>query len=86
MKQELTTRDDYLATRFTKLSASGHDLTPLTPDEASISQQHETHKVALLILRSQDYRYGGGDTTQEVLSQSQVAVSGIHARNCTSHR
>lgn len=27
--QELTTRDEYLATRFTKLSASGHDLTPL---------------------------------------------------------
>ncbi|CAM9342728.1 unnamed protein product [Laminaria digitata] len=32
-RQELTTRDEYLATRFTKLSASGHDLTPLTQSE-----------------------------------------------------
>lgn len=34
-RQELTTRDEYLATRFTKLSASGHDLTPLTQSEVS---------------------------------------------------
>ena len=34
-QQELTTRDEYLATRFTKLSASQHDLTPLTPSEVS---------------------------------------------------
>lgn len=33
--QELTTRDVYLATRFTKLSVSGHDLTPFTPSEVS---------------------------------------------------
>lgn len=32
-RQELTTRDEYLATRFTKLSASGHDLTPFTQSE-----------------------------------------------------
>ncbi|CAM9269353.1 unnamed protein product [Choristocarpus tenellus] len=31
--QELTTRDSYLATRFTKLSGSGHDLTPMTSEE-----------------------------------------------------
>lgn len=36
-RQELTTRDEYLATRFTKLSASGHDLTPLTQSEVSPS-------------------------------------------------
>lgn len=36
--QELTTRDEYLATRFTKLSASGHDLTPLVPSEVNEAQ------------------------------------------------
>lgn len=38
-RQELTTRDDYLATRFTKLSTSGHDLTPFTPQEVSLARQ-----------------------------------------------
>ena len=33
IKQELTTKDEYLDTRFTKLSTSGHDLTPLTAEE-----------------------------------------------------
>jgi hypothetical protein len=33
IKEELTTRDEYLETRFTKLSPSGHDLTPLTSEE-----------------------------------------------------
>lgn len=33
IKTELTTRDEYLATRFTKLSTSGHDLTPFTQQE-----------------------------------------------------
>ena len=33
IKVELTTRDEYLETRFTKLSESGHDLTPLLPSE-----------------------------------------------------
>lgn len=33
IKHDLTTRDEYLASRFTKLSCSGHDLTPLSPDE-----------------------------------------------------
>lgn len=36
LRQELTTRDEYLATRFTKLSPSGYDLTSLTPHEVSI--------------------------------------------------
>ena len=44
-QQELTTRDEYLATRFTKLSASQHDLTPLTPSEVS---RAEASMVALL--------------------------------------
>ena len=33
IKVELTTREDYLETRFTKLSASGHDLTPMLKEE-----------------------------------------------------
>ncbi|CAM9492179.1 unnamed protein product [Discosporangium mesarthrocarpum] len=33
IKEELTTRDAYLETRFTKLSESGHDLTPMTTQE-----------------------------------------------------
>lgn len=33
IKEELTTREYYLENRFTKLSSSGHDLTPLTPAE-----------------------------------------------------
>eukprot|EP00904_Undaria_pinnatifida_P004290 jgi/Undpi1/13862/HiC_scaffold_9.g03513.m1 len=39
-RQELTTRDEYLATRFTKLSASGHDLTPLTQSETQEAASH----------------------------------------------
>ncbi len=33
VKDDLTTRDDYLLNRFTRLSNSGHDLTPMTPQE-----------------------------------------------------
>ena len=33
IKEELTTRDDYLDSRFKLLSPSGHDLTPMTSDE-----------------------------------------------------
>ena len=33
IKEELTTREEYLDGRFTRLSKSGHDLTPLTLDE-----------------------------------------------------
>eukprot|EP00752_Nemacystus_decipiens_P006998 g6277.t1 len=40
IKEELTTRDEYLATRFTKLSASQHDLTPLTPSETQEAACH----------------------------------------------
>ena len=29
IKEELTTRDEYLDTRFKRLSSSGHDLTPI---------------------------------------------------------
>ena len=36
IKQELTTREDeYLSTRFVRLSSSGHDLTPLSLEERS---------------------------------------------------
>lgn len=33
IKEELTTRDEYLDERFLKLSSSGHDLTPMTAQE-----------------------------------------------------
>lgn len=33
IKEELTTRDDYLDSRFVRLSSSGHDLTPMLPNE-----------------------------------------------------
>ncbi|CAM9848262.1 unnamed protein product [Pylaiella littoralis] len=53
IKEELTTRDEYLATRFTKLSVSGHDLTPLTPSEKQEAASHlpPTQKAVL---------FGGG--------------------------
>ncbi|CAM9910437.1 unnamed protein product [Ectocarpus sp. 4 AP-2014] len=40
IKEELTTRDEYLATRFTKLSKSQHDLTPFTPSETQAAASH----------------------------------------------
>jgi hypothetical protein len=36
IKVELTTRDDYLESRFKKLSPSGHDLTELTNEEVVV--------------------------------------------------
>ena len=41
IKQELTTKDEYLDTRFTKLSTSGHDLTPLTAEEMRVASEKE---------------------------------------------
>lgn len=41
IKRELTTRDEYLATRFFKLSTSGHDLTPMTLAEITEEDQKE---------------------------------------------
>jgi len=35
IKDDLTTRDEYLATRFLRLSSSGYDLTPLTSEEVA---------------------------------------------------
>lgn len=35
IKSDLTTRDQYLDQRFTRLSPSGHDLTPLTLEEVN---------------------------------------------------
>ena len=38
-KVDLTAReDDYLSSRFTKLSASGHDLTPLLSEEMIVRE------------------------------------------------
>jgi heme exporter protein D len=41
IKEELTTRDEYLDARFRGLSPSGHDLTPMTSEE--IERWKETH-------------------------------------------
>jgi hypothetical protein len=32
IKEELTTRDEYLDSKFVRLSSSGHDLTPMTAE------------------------------------------------------
>lgn len=40
IKDDLTTRDEYLATRFSRLSSSGHDLTSLTSEEISEWDDH----------------------------------------------
>ncbi|CAM9785018.1 unnamed protein product [Chrysoparadoxa australica] len=39
IKEELTTRDEYLAERFTGLSPSGYDLTPMIPSEVEAAQR-----------------------------------------------
>lgn len=40
-KTDITARDDnYLSTRFSKLSSSGHDLTPMTSEEIDAELKH----------------------------------------------
>lgn len=42
IKVELTTREEYLETRFTRLSASGHDLTPMLHEEVLEELDHHS--------------------------------------------
>eukprot|EP00903_Cladosiphon_okamuranus_P006977 g6790.t1 len=66
IKQELTTRDEYLATRFTKLSASQHDLTPLTPSETQEAASHlPPDKKAVLFGASTSMEKDAGDPVDE---------------------
>ncbi|CAN0145356.1 unnamed protein product [Scytosiphon promiscuus] len=50
IKEELTTRDEYLATRFTKLSVSQHDLTPFTPSETREAASHLSRRKRAVLL------------------------------------
>ncbi|CAM9965939.1 unnamed protein product, partial [Hapterophycus canaliculatus] len=61
-QQELTTRDEYLATRFTKLSASQHDLTPFTPSETREAASHLSPEKRAVLFGSaaKDGGRGGG--------------------------
>lgn len=55
VKDDLTTRDEYLATRFSRLSPSGHDLTPLSAEEiAEWDDHHEEYSSKRVAERSID--------------------------------
>jgi len=46
IKVELTTRDEYMEQRFTRLSESGHDLTRLLPEELAQLKQQTTNAIS----------------------------------------
>lgn len=62
IKDDLTTRDEYLSSRFSRLSSSNHDLTPMTPAEvAEWDIHHEEYSVKGILDRKFDRYLGESD-------------------------